>query len=85
MMMRNRLSLLGTLLVLSAPSVTAQQRTDGAIFTLEEVMIPMRDGAHLQTVIMRPVGRTEPLPILLRRSPYGVPQTSPTAMPGPSP
>ncbi len=44
-------------------------------------MIPMRDGARLQTVIMHPVGRTEPLPIMLSRTPYGVPSESPTAIP----
>ncbi|HEY5062537.1 MAG TPA: CocE/NonD family hydrolase, partial [Gemmatimonadaceae bacterium] len=36
-------------------------------------MIPMRDGAHLQTVILTPVDRDGPLPILFRRTPYGVP------------
>jgi len=51
------------------------------IFTLQEVMIPMRDGAHLQTVIERPVNQTGPLPILLRRTPYGVPSKSPTSIP----
>ena len=80
-MMCHRLLLVGALLGLRAPFAAAQQRTDSAIFTLEEVMIPMRDGARLQTAIMRPVGRNEPLPIMLRRTPYGVPQTSPTAMP----
>jgi putative CocE/NonD family hydrolase len=52
-----------------------------AVFTVEEVMIPMRDGAHLQTAILRPVGRSEALPILLRRTPYGVPAASPNTMP----
>ena len=80
-MMRYRPSLLAALVVLSAHTVTAQQPTGGAVFTLEEVMIPVRDGARLQTVIMRPVGRPEPLPILLRRTPYGVPLVSPTTMP----
>jgi len=42
-------------------------------FTYQEVMVPMRDGARLQTVIMRPRGMTGPLPILLQRTPYGVP------------
>lgn len=79
--MRYRPSLLAALVVLSAHTVTAQQPTGGAVFTLEDVMIPVRDGARLQTVIMRPVGRPEPLPILLRRTPYGVPSVSPTAMP----
>jgi len=81
MIMHKPLSFVAALLALSAHSAKPQQGAAAAIFTLEEVMIPMRDGAHLQTVIMRPVGRTEPLPILLRRSPYGVPQTSPTTVP----
>ncbi|MBX3595868.1 MAG: CocE/NonD family hydrolase [Sphingomonas sp.] len=44
-----------------------------AAFTYQEVMVPMRDGARLQTVIMRPRGATGKLPILLQRTPYGVP------------
>jgi putative CocE/NonD family hydrolase len=36
-------------------------------------MIPMRDGVHLQTVILTPRDQKQPLPILLRRTPYGVP------------
>jgi putative CocE/NonD family hydrolase len=38
-----------------------------------EVMVPMRDGVHLQTVYFVPLNQKEPLPILLERSPYGVP------------
>ena len=81
-MTRQSIFLIAALLVVSASSASAQQpRADSAIFTLEEVMIPMRDGAHLQTVIERPVGRTDQLPILLRRTPYGVPQSSPRTVP----
>jgi len=65
--------------VAAAPALGAQQT--GPIFTLEEVMVPMRDGAHLQTVIMRPVGHTEALPILITRTPYGVPSQPPPAVP----
>ena len=36
-------------------------------------MIPVRDGVHLQTVILAPINQTGPLPILFRRTPYGVP------------
>ncbi len=75
------IAFLAALIALTAHSAAGQQPAPGAIFTLEEVMIPMRDGARLQTVIERPVGRTEALPILLRRSPYGVPETSPTSVP----
>ena len=42
-------------------------------FRFQEVMIPMRDGVKLQTVIMTPVNQDGPLPILLQRTPYGVP------------
>jgi len=38
-----------------------------------EVMIPMRDGIKLHTVLVRPKGVEGPLPILLQRTPYGVP------------
>ncbi|HEV7763372.1 MAG TPA: CocE/NonD family hydrolase [Thermoanaerobaculia bacterium] len=36
-----------------------------------EVMIPMRDGVKLHTVIIIPKGGTEPAPIILTRTPYG--------------
>ena len=79
--MRRRLLFLAVLVMMSAHASGAQQPATSAVFTLEEVMIPVRDGAHLQTVIMRPVGRTEALPIMLSRTPYGVPTQSPNSMP----
>jgi hypothetical protein len=36
-----------------------------------EVMIPMRDGVRLHTVIIVPRNRREPAPIILTRTPYG--------------
>jgi uncharacterized protein len=48
-------------------------RAQAPAFTHRRVMIPMRDGVRLETVIMAPAGATGPLPILLRRTPYGVP------------
>ncbi len=48
---------------------------------LQEVMIPVRDGVHLQTVIITPLDQKEPLPILFRRTPYGVPDKPPEQMP----
>jgi putative CocE/NonD family hydrolase len=45
------------------------------------VMIPVRDGVHLQTVIMAPANQTGPWPILFRRTPYGVPAAAYTQMP----
>ncbi|MFB3813924.1 MAG: CocE/NonD family hydrolase [Terriglobales bacterium] len=42
-------------------------------FNRSEVMVPMRDGVKLQTVILAPKDAKAPLPILLTRTPYGVP------------
>lgn len=69
--MRNRLSVLATLLFVA--TARAQQPSATPAFTVEEVMIPMRDGVRLQTVILTPTDRAGPLPILFRRTPYGVP------------
>jgi hypothetical protein len=37
-----------------------------------ELMIPMRDGVKLHTVILKPADITTPLPFLIQRTPYGV-------------
>jgi putative CocE/NonD family hydrolase len=50
-------------------------------FTWREAMIPMRDGVHLQTAVLTPVRQKGPLPILLRRTPYGIPDKAPDAVP----
>ena len=42
-------------------------------FTYQHVMIPVRDGVRLETVILTPTDARGPLPILFRRTPYGVP------------
>src|SRR4051794_4991116 len=39
----------------------------------QEVMIPMRDGVHLQTVILTAKNGGGPRPFLIQRTPYGVP------------
>jgi uncharacterized protein len=59
----------------------AQQPPPAALFQLTEVMVPVRDGVRLQTVILAPSGQTGPLPILFRRTPYGVSDKPPDAMP----
>ena len=59
--------------MLFVPVAQAQQPPPQPAFTFQEVMIPMRDGARLQTVILTPTDKSGPLPILLRRTPYGVP------------
>ena len=50
------------------------------LFSYQEVMIPMRDGIRLQTVILAPADQSRPLPILFRRTPYGVPDKAPAEM-----
>ena len=35
------------------------------------VMIPMRDGVHLRTIVVTPAGAARPLPLLMIRTPYG--------------
>jgi putative CocE/NonD family hydrolase len=71
-----RLCIIATLLL----AVTGQAQQPPAskpLFTFQEVMIPVRDGLHLQTVILTPIDRPGPLPILLKRTPYGVPTRAP--------
>ena len=59
----------------------AHQETQSSIFHYQQVMIPVRDGVQLQTVILTPVNQSGPLPILFRRTPYGVPEKAPEMMP----
>ena len=78
--------ILALLLAVSSLSSLAQQSAPGQepskpIFKFQEVMIPVRDGVRLQTVILTPMDRQGPLPILIRRTPYGVPDKAPTEMP----
>ena len=50
-------------------------------YTFSEVMVPMRDGIRLQTVVMTPTDARGPLPILLTRTPYGIPDKAPAEIP----
>ena len=45
------------------------------LFAVTEAMVPMRDGVKLHTHILVPKNQTGPLPILYRRTPYGVANT----------
>ena len=76
--MKKAFSLIHTavLLVMIATSAMAQAtqpapQTPEAKFDAIEAMIPMRDGIKLHTVICVPKTSTEPLPILMQRTPYG--------------
>jgi len=70
------------LLVVFASAIQAQE-VPAPPFKFQEVMVPVRDGVHLQTVILTPVDQKGPLPILFRRTPYGVPAAAPPRMPPP--
>ena len=61
--------------------ISEDRAPQAPIFKYQQVMIPVRDGVHLQTVILTPVDQTGPLPILFRRTPYGVPEKPPEQMP----
>jgi putative CocE/NonD family hydrolase len=41
-------------------------------FTVQDVMIPARDGVRLHTKVFIPKTQAGPLPILMRRTPYGI-------------
>jgi len=73
------------LFLVLATAISAQQSSQQPAsippFKLQEVMIPVRDGVRLQTAILTPVGQQGPLPILFRRTPYGVPEKAPEQMP----
>ena len=55
----------GLLLGLLVLQGTAQ----GPAFTYRKVMVPVRDGVRLETVIAAPANAAGPLPSLLRRTP----------------
>src|SRR5262245_24800914 len=53
--------------------ITQSVHPQTSAFAFRQVMVPMRDGVHLQTVMLTPTNASGPLPILFRRTPYGVP------------
>src|SRR6187401_688319 len=62
-----------SVLVLSAADARLQQPTNPADrFEVSDVMVPMRDGKRLHTKIFVPRGQTTPLPIIFKRTPYGI-------------
>ncbi|PAX07231.1 CocE/NonD family hydrolase [Sphingomonas lenta] len=63
------------------PAPAPAQAAAESPFTVTEVMIPMRDGAKLHTVITAPRNATGPLPVLFSRTPYGVRTDAPPTVP----
>ena len=67
--------LLATVVFLVASvSPASQQPASSAAdrFEVSDVMVPMRDGKRLHTKIFTPRGQTGPLPIIFKRTPYGI-------------
>jgi hypothetical protein len=66
-----RLIFLAVLLFFSLSAFSQQTKSDDK-YNRQEVMIPMRDGVKLFTVIYTPKDQKEKLPFLMLRTPYGV-------------
>ena len=65
------------LMIVSAAGITVAQTPatpadPAAAFEKTEVLVPMRDGVKLHTVIFAPKNATGNLPLLLTRTPYGI-------------
>jgi predicted acyl esterase len=68
--------LLAVVLAIVVPvSGAGQTAPSRPAFERSEVMIPMRDGVRLHTLVFTPAGGTDSLPILLTRTPYGIDQS----------
>ena len=60
-------------LVISTAGVRPEQAQPAADrVEVSDVMVPMRDGKRLFTKIFTPRGSKEPLPIIFKRTPYGI-------------
>lgn len=68
---RTRFNHLICIAYLAGPALFAQTN-DTLEFSRREVMIPVRDGVRLNTVIYAPGNSKDPMPFLFLRTPYGV-------------
>jgi putative CocE/NonD family hydrolase len=64
-------NILSLILLVTAATSFAQTKP-GDKYNRQEVMIPMRDGVRLHTVIFTPKESSDKLPFLMERTPYGV-------------
>lgn len=67
----NKKSLLLVLLLLGLGVCSCSRKSGNIVYRKESVMIPMRDGVKLYTVILSPVHPSGPLPFIIWRTPYG--------------
>ena len=66
-----KISFINLLFVIFIYNSSIAQTDTIAFYKKSEVMIPMRDGIKLHTVIISPVGAKAAVPVLLQRTPYG--------------
>ncbi|MDB4925671.1 CocE/NonD family hydrolase [Mucilaginibacter sp.] len=66
-----KISIIATL-TLATANLFAQRVSPDDKYNRKEVMIPMRDGIKLHTVVFTPKKQSEKLPFLMLRTPYGV-------------
>ena len=69
---RIRIVPLATICLLVSSISFARQTPDTLTYTRQELLITMRDGVRLNTVIYSPEGVKDPAPFLMLRTPYGV-------------
>ncbi len=76
--MKSFYPVLAAALVAAAAGLAGNGRAGGAApeFTVSRAMVPMRDGVKLHTVVFAPKAAAGPLPFLLRRTPYGAPDSA---------
>ena len=66
------LTVIALLVVSVAPASLQPAQNPADRFEVSDVMVPMRDGKRLNTKIFTPRGQTGPLPIIFKRTPYGI-------------
>ncbi|MDB5032616.1 CocE/NonD family hydrolase [Mucilaginibacter sp.] len=66
-----KISIIATL-TLATANLFAQHVSPDDKYNRKEVMIPMRDGIKLHTIVFTPKNQSEKLPFLMLRTPYGV-------------
>jgi uncharacterized protein len=70
-----RVVLAAAAIAITAVALIARQPAapdPAAAFTVRDAMIPMRDGVKLFTKIFTPKNQAGPLPLIFRRTPYGI-------------
>src|SRR5439155_14588893 len=65
-------ALVASLCLFALLSAQAPQPDPAERFTVSDAMIPMRDGVKLHTKIFTPKEQRDPLPFIMKRTPYGI-------------